>query len=101
MPTPYSKTFCSSSKPKRRVFVRLCVVLQDKSGGDDLNRGEGVGDPVLDFKLDLDDRGVKLAWESTEVTFIEERFFHRTSKEGERLRIVEKRICRKTNVGSV
>ncbi|CAM9512475.1 unnamed protein product [Ectocarpus sp. 4 AP-2014] len=40
---------------------------KDKSGGDDLRRGEGVGDPVLDFKLDLDDRGVKMAWESTEM----------------------------------
>ncbi|CAM9137683.1 unnamed protein product [Ectocarpus fasciculatus] len=40
---------------------------KDKSGGDDLNRGEGVGDPVLDFKLDLDDKGVKLAWESTQM----------------------------------
>lgn len=70
MSTPYNETFRISSKPKRRVFVRLCVALQDKSGGDDLRRGEGVGDPVLDFKLDLDDRGVKMAWESTEVTFI-------------------------------
>lgn len=32
--------------------------------------GKGVPDPVLDFKLDLDDDLVKLAWESTQVPCI-------------------------------
>ncbi|CAB1116918.1 unnamed protein product [Ectocarpus sp. CCAP 1310/34] len=52
-----------SSKEAKKASKRW---HKDKSGGDDLRRGEGVGDPVLDFKLDLDDRGVKMAWESTE-----------------------------------
>ncbi|CAN0554560.1 unnamed protein product, partial [Ectocarpus sp. 12 AP-2014] len=53
-----------SSKEAKKASKRW---HKDKSGGDDLRRGEGVGDPVLDFKLDLDDRGVKMAWESTEM----------------------------------
>lgn len=34
------------------------------------NRRHGVVDPVLDFRLDLDDDLVKLAWESTQVPSI-------------------------------
>lgn len=46
----------------------LSHMLQQDSGP---NQGqEGVVDPVLDFKLDLDDDMVKLAWESTQVLSI-------------------------------
>lgn len=42
---------------------------QNNGVGDDPEQGNGVGDPVLDFKLDLDDDIVNLTWESTKVLF--------------------------------
>lgn len=68
------------------------ALQQDKSGVDGPDQEKGNGDPVLDFKLDLDDGIVNWTWETTQVLLGGGNGVLRSTSRG-RSKILEDNVC--------